>query len=80
MEKIPIRPFSDPASIISLCRCTLENSNAPLSLLCSATNKFILSARDSADLNEKGDFMNIFKPISYIASLAPREVTLLALV
>ncbi|MBW2796703.1 hypothetical protein KX249_23415, partial [Escherichia coli] len=23
--------------------------------------------------------MNIFKPISYIASLAPREVTLLAL-
>ncbi|HHU4292305.1 MULTISPECIES: protein YibX-S [Gammaproteobacteria] len=24
--------------------------------------------------------MNIFKPISYIASLAPREVTLLALV
>ncbi|MHB7495796.1 hypothetical protein ACYCMJ_21385, partial [Escherichia coli] len=25
--------FSDPASIISLCRCTLENSNAPLSLL-----------------------------------------------
>ncbi|WP_436798155.1 hypothetical protein, partial [Escherichia coli] len=23
MEKIPIRPFSDPASIISLCRCTL---------------------------------------------------------
>ncbi len=64
MEIIPIRPFSDPASIISLCRCTLENSNAPLSLLCSATNKFIFSARDSADLNEKGDFMNIFKPIS----------------
>ncbi|WP_400220702.1 hypothetical protein, partial [Escherichia coli] len=30
MEIIPIRPFSDPASIISLCRCTLENSNAPL--------------------------------------------------
>ncbi|WP_434964214.1 hypothetical protein, partial [Escherichia coli] len=55
MEKIPIRPFSDPASIISLRRCTLENSNAPLSLLCSATNKFILSARDSADLNEKCD-------------------------
>ncbi|WP_407066010.1 hypothetical protein [Escherichia coli] len=49
-------------------------------MLCSATNKFIFSARDSADLNEKGDFMNIFKPISYIASLAPREVTLLALV
>ncbi|WP_446423146.1 hypothetical protein [Escherichia coli] len=30
MEIIPIRPFSDPASIISLCRCTLENSNALL--------------------------------------------------
>ncbi|WP_435052120.1 hypothetical protein [Escherichia coli] len=28
--KIPIRPFSDPASIISLCRCTLEN---PMPLL-----------------------------------------------
>ncbi|WP_420870585.1 hypothetical protein [Escherichia marmotae] len=80
MEKIPIIPFSEAASIISLCRCTLEKSNAPLSLLCSATNKFILSARDSADLNEKGDSLNISKPISYIASLAPKEVTLLALV
>ena len=37
-------------------------------------------SKTPADLNEKGDFLNISKPISYIASLAPKEVTLLALV
>ncbi|MGJ7743495.1 hypothetical protein ACSF6V_01990 [Escherichia coli] len=59
----------------------LKFSNAPLSLLCSATSKFrTFSCGDSADLNEKGDFLNISKPISYIASLAPEEVTRLALV
>ncbi|WP_406564469.1 hypothetical protein [Escherichia albertii] len=72
-------PFNEAASIISLCKCTLENSSAPLNLFCFETNKFILSARDSADLNKKGDSLNISKPTSYIASLAPKEEILLSL-
>lgn len=80
MEKIFIRFFSDFVLIILLCRCMLENFNVFFSLLCFVINKFIFLVCDFVDLNEKGDFMNIFKLILYIVSFVFREVILLVLV
>ncbi|WP_420869551.1 hypothetical protein [Citrobacter amalonaticus] len=61
----------------SLCKWTFENSSAPCRYLCSFANSVIRSARVSAERAANGASLKISKPISYIASRAPRELLLL---